>query len=113
MTKRWNPGSSETRLKFRGSAARLAGMTCMLLVAVAAFAQQLQPEPQAEPDQPSSPPGLLETLGRWFGDSKAKLDEQFKNTTDAAKGAADAAGQAAGAILGLPVTRVVIGRERC
>src|SRR5215475_11996161 len=113
MIRRWNPGSSNQPLRFRGTAVRLGAMASVLLVAAAALAQQPQPEPQAEPDPPLSPPAFLETLGRWFGDPKAKLDEQFKNTTDAAKGAVDAAGQATGAILGLPGTRVAIGRERC
>ena len=82
-----------------------------------AVAQENEPQPgsQAEQPQPSPAvqPWLLDALGRWFGDSKTRLDEQFKSTADAAKSAADAAGQATGAILGLPGTRIVIGRERC
>jgi len=110
MSRRWNPESSNKRLKFRLRAImRLAAVACVLLVASASFGQQPQPEPQAEPEHPASPPGLLETLGRWFGDSKAKIDDQIKSTTDAAKDA----GQATGAILGLPGARVAVGRQRC
>lgn len=102
------------RLRLSGLPARLAAMSCVVLIAAAAFAQNPQSEPQAEPDQPPvSRPSFFETIGRWLGDSKAMLDEQLKNTTDAAKEAAGAAGQATGTILGLPGTRVAIGRERC
>jgi hypothetical protein len=120
MTRCWNHRSSDTRPKVRRAVARLVATSCALLIASTALAQGPQPEPRGEPEPPTSRPGLVETLGRWFGDSKARIDEQLKSTTDAAKGAADAAkgaadaaGQATGAILGLPGTRVAIGRERC
>ena len=74
--------------------------------------------------QPAAPvpfqPGFIDVLERLLGDSKTRIDEQFKTTTDAAKGAVDAARDAARAasqatdtIVGLPGTRVVNGRERC
>lgn len=92
-------------------------MLLAAIAAIAAVAQEAQPQSQPEQsEQQQSPalhPGFLDALGRWLGDSKTKLDEQFKNTTDAAKGAADAAGQATGVFLGLPGTRIVNGRERC
>jgi hypothetical protein len=87
-------------------------VVCALLVAAAAHAQEAQPPQPAQP-VPSHQPGFIDAFGRWLGDSKAKIDEQIKSTTDAAKSAADAAGQAAGAIVSLPGTRVVNGRERC
>ena len=122
MTGHWNKSGSERRLSVLGAFPWLAVMACSLFIAAAAAAQEPQPQPQPEAPQagPPAPPPFLDALGRWFGDSKAKLDEQIKSTADAAKGAADAAkgaadaaGQATGAILGLPATRVAIGRERC
>jgi hypothetical protein len=92
---------------------------CTLLVMAPAVAQENESPPGSQAEQPESPPPpaaqpwLLDALGRWFGDSKTKLDEQFKTTTDVAKSAANAAGQATGVILGLPGARMVIGRERC
>jgi hypothetical protein len=69
-------------------------------------------------------PGFLDALGRWLDDSKAKLDDGIKSTKDAiggigtaatgaAKDAASAAQQATGAVIALPGTRMVGGRERC
>src|SRR5262249_46575035 len=84
--------------------------------------QAIQPQPvpsspQGAPQPPPFQPGFLDALGRWIGDSKSMIDDQFKSTTDAAKDAAKdaagAAGQATGVIMGLPGTRVVLGRERC
>ena len=107
---------------FRGMCVRLAALTVLVLTAGSVLAQDTQlppepePQPQAEPWPPQSPafqPGFLDALGRWFDDSKAKLDEGIKGTTGAAKDAAEAAGQATGAILGLPGTRIVTGRARC
>jgi hypothetical protein len=92
---------------------------------------QLQPAPQDAPaiapqvaPDLAFQPGFLDALGRWLGDSKAKIDEQLKTTQDAigglgtqatgaAKDAAGAAQQATGALIGLPAGRVVNGRERC
>ena len=89
---------------------------CVLPMGAVAVAQETPPQSgsrsaPAEPQQaPAFQPGFIDLFSRWLGDSKTMLDEQIKNSTNAAKGAADAAGQA---VLGLPVTRVVNGRERC
>ena len=123
MTGRWN--STRSGRQFRAAGAGVAGAAAVFLLAAAAGAQDAplplqapQPQPQAEPAQPPVfAPGFLDALGRWIGDSKSKLDEHLKSTTDAAKDAAkdatDAAVQGSGVILGLPGTRVVLGRERC
>jgi hypothetical protein len=125
MDRDWNTIGSDGRPNGRGVPARLAVVVSLFLMAEAVAAQdaQPQPDPQAQPQAappqgapqqpPAFQPGFLDALGRWIGDSKSKIDEQFKSTTDAAKDAAGAAGQATGVILGLPGTRVVLGRERC
>jgi hypothetical protein len=118
MIGHWNQTKSDSRRKCRVATTRFAAVACFLAIAAAAFAQEAEPQtqtqPRTDPNQfPAFQPGFLDALGRFLGDSKSKLDDQFKNTTDAARGAADAAGQATGAILGIPATRVVIGRERC
>jgi hypothetical protein len=120
MIGHWNQTESDSRRKCRVATTRFAAVACFLAIAAAAVAQEVEPQPQTQtqprtdPNQfPAFQPGFLDALGRFLGDSKSKLDDQFKNTTDAARGAADAAGQATGAILGIPATRVVIGRERC
>jgi len=106
--------------------------------AVAAHAQQPMPAPKDSPvvEPPVVPedafrPNLLDTLGRWLGDSKAKVDEQLKSTqevlgglgkgattivrdaADAAREAVGVAQQATDAVAGLPAARIVDGRERC
>ncbi len=114
----------------------LAALAGALVVAVPAPAQDAQPQPPSNPPAEPAPdpdfkPGFLEALGRWFGDSRSVIDGQLKSTedalkntqdalgglgtraTDSAKDAASAAREAAGAIAGLPFTRVVTGRERC
>jgi hypothetical protein len=111
---------------------RLGTLVCALLFAASVAAQEEQPERPAEPVEPpqttaptlpnpTSRPGFFDTLGRWIGRSRDKIDEQLKNTQDtlngigtsAAKDAAGAARQATGMIVGLPGARVVDGRERC
>jgi hypothetical protein len=84
---------------------------------------------------PAFQPGFIDALGRWLGDSKARIDEQLKSTQDVlkstqetidgigtqaggvakdvAKDAAGAAQQATGALVALPGTHLVNGRERC
>jgi hypothetical protein len=138
MTADWNKAGSTWQPKGRGVCACLAVVAFMVSAAAAQDAQPDPPTPLAPPSQlvppqaippqgaapsgapqqpPAFQPGFLDALGRWMGDSKSKLDEQFKTTTEAAKDAArdatGAAGEATGVILGLPGTRVVLGRERC
>ena len=111
----------------------------MLLGGGAASSQGAAPpssggEAVAAPKPPAPDPyqpGFLDALGRWFGNSKAKLDEGIKSTQDAikntqdafgdigtrasgaAKGAAGAAQEVTGSIVALPGTRIVSGREPC
>jgi hypothetical protein len=113
-------------------------LACALLIASSALAQdpRSQPPPGSSEAPPANPPasapapnsgfrpGLVEALGRLFDDSKAKLDEHIKGTqqtiggigsqaTEAVKDAAGAAKEATGAIVGLPGTGIVTGREIC
>jgi hypothetical protein len=104
--------------------ARRVAFALALLVAGAAVAQVAamaqETEQRTEPPPNAAPPpfGVLETLGRWLEDSKARIDNQIKSTADAAKDAAkdaaEKAGQATtGIMLGWPGTRVAQGRVRC
>jgi hypothetical protein len=97
----------------RAVTARRVAFALALLVAGAAMAQDAEPPPNAAPP----PVGILEALGRWLDDSKAKIDSQIKNTTDAArdaaKDAADKAGQATTGIMVWPGSKVAHGRVRC
>jgi hypothetical protein len=100
-----------------------ASLLLALLLAGAAAAQEA-PEP-AEP--PVARPGIFDVIERWFADSKAQIDNQIKGTQQAIEGAAkgtqqviegaakDAAkaGQAGGAMLGLPGSKLAQGRMRC
>ncbi len=92
-----------------------------LLMAFPLAAQEGQPLPE---QAPSSRPGFIDALGRWFGESKAALDSHLRTTQDAlgkvgthatgaVKDATGAAQQATGAIVGLPGARVITGRQRC
>jgi hypothetical protein len=90
-----------------------ASFLLMLLIVGTAVAQEAAPEP-AEP--PVARPGIFDVIERWLEDSKARIDNQVKGTQQAIEGAAkDAAkaGQAGGAMLGLPGTKVARGRVRC
>jgi hypothetical protein len=93
------------------TAGRASLLLALLLVGTAAA--QEAPEP-AEP--PVAPPGIFDVIGRWFEDSKARIDSQIKGTQRAIEGAAkDAAkaGQAGSAMLGWPGAKVAQGRVRC
>jgi hypothetical protein len=119
------------------SCAALGSFACMLasalFLASAAIAQDGQPSSPNDPAQnppavpapvPSFAPGFIDALGRWIGESSATLDSHLKTTqdaiggmgtqaTDAVKDAAGAAQQATGAVVGLPLTRMINGRQRC
>jgi len=88
---------------------RLAGAVLALLIAGPAVGQ----DEQAPAEPP--PASILETIGRWLDESRAKIDGQIKNTTDSARDAArDAAEKATtGVVLGWPGGNVVQGRVRC
>lgn len=128
-----------------GARARLVGcvlaLVAPMLLAQLASAQQ-SIEPQAPPPAQSEPPGIFESIGRWFDQGTAgfrshvqgaqnsfgALNEQAtattrnfgdtaaevgKNAFDAGITAADVTKDAVGAVAKLPLTRVVNGRERC
>jgi hypothetical protein len=117
------------------SCARVGALAFVLPLAGEVVAQEARPEvpndaaettapPQAPAPNPSFAPGFIDALGRWMGDSRAALDSQLKNTqeaiggigaqaTDALKGAAGAAQQATGAIVGLPAGQMISGRQLC
>jgi len=88
-----------------------------LLVAGAAAAQETEQRTEPPPSAAPPPFGVLETLGRWLEDSKARIDSHIKNTTDAAKDAAkdaaEKAGQATTGIVLWPGSKVAHGRVRC
>jgi hypothetical protein len=103
-----SPGS-QVNLHVRAATARRATFALVLLVAGAAAAQDSEPPPSAAPP----PAGLFDALGRWLGDSKSRIDNHIKNTTDAAKDAAEKAGQATTGIVLWPGSKVAHGRVRC
>jgi len=91
----------------RAATAWCAALVLALLAAGAVRAQDTEPPPEAQP-------GLFDVIGRWLEDSKARIDNHIKNTTDAAKDAAEKAGQAtSGLKLGWPGTKVAQGRVLC
>ena len=104
---------SKVNIHVNAATARATALVLALLVAGAAAAQDAEPPPNAAPP----PVGILEALGRWLDDSKAKIDSQIKNTTDAArdaaKDAAEKAGQATTGIVVWPGSKVAQGRVRC
>ena len=84
------------------------------------------PPPASQP--PSFQPGFLDAFSRFLNDSATRLNSQFsgaresaRNTmgglqgqaNDAARDAAGVAKDTAGAIVGLPNARIIVGRERC
>jgi hypothetical protein len=73
---------------------------------------QAQAEPPAVPP-PSYQPGFLDTLGRWFGDSRSALESQLKSTQEAIGNVGSQARDAAGSVVAIPGTRVVTGRQLC
>ncbi len=134
-------GNAVPRSALRGSFA-LCALAALALFAVAAGAQEAprpsidnpqaaQPAAQPVPAQPAPPrkePGFFDAMGRWFDQSAADFKSgmnKMKNSVDefndrAGKAAKDAAAAAKGAtdamtdaMVKLPGTRVVDGRERC
>jgi hypothetical protein len=116
----------------RGIRLAVASLACCLVVASAQAQQHAQPQPQPEfdggavPHQqpqaelpveaepiPSYRPGFLNALGRWFGDPKAALDSQFRNTQETLGTLGGQAKDAAGSVMALPGTRVITGRQLC
>jgi hypothetical protein len=95
---------ADGKLTTAGCASLLAAL---LLVGTAAAQEAPQ---QAEP--PFARPGIFDVIERWFEDSKARIDNQVKGTQQAIEDAAKA-GQAGGAMLGFPGSKVARGRVRC
>ena len=116
------------------SCARVGALAFLLPLAGGAVGQEVRPEvpndaaettaPAGPAPNPSSAPGFIDALGRWMGDSRAVINSQLKNTqeaiggigaqaTDAFKGAAGAAQQATGPILGRPAGQMITGRQLC
>ena len=105
-----------------------AGLGVLLLV-VAALAQDVQPGPSQAPPAsepappaaatpgPSFQPGFIDAFGRLLeqGAAKFKSDMQGaqENLDKLGKEARDAAKDATSGFVGLPGARVVTGRERC
>jgi hypothetical protein len=110
--------NASSRSYVKRATARRAVFALAFLVAGAAAAQETEQRTEPPPNAAPPPFGMLETLGRWLEDSKARIDNHIKNTTDAAKDAAkdaaEKAGQATtGMVLGWPGTKVAQGRVRC
>jgi hypothetical protein len=115
----------------------LGAAAVVLLFGCAVMAQEPQPPPGIPPAQEATrrDEGLLDAIGRWFGESAArfssnmratreKLDDIGDKASGAAKGAAgaakgaadvakDAAKDAADTVARLPSARIIAGRERC
>jgi hypothetical protein len=85
-------------------------------------AEPVPPPPDGPPKPPA--PDLFGTLGRWVDDSLGQVTSGWNNAretvggfgeraTDAAKGAAGAARDAASTVVRIPTTSIVTGRGRC
>jgi hypothetical protein len=117
-------------------------VAAMLVVVLAhapgpAVAEDARPPPpaQTQPQPAPSEPGIFESISRWFERGFANMKNGFKdakgnidnfgekaattgktigeNAAEAGKNAADATKGAVDAVVKLPKTRVVDGRERC
>jgi hypothetical protein len=91
---------------------------CLIVVAAQAQHENPGPAPQTEPPAAEAPPpgarpGFLDTLGRWFGDSKAAIDSQFRGTQETLGTLGGRAKDAAGSVAAIPGTRIITGRQLC
>ena len=97
----------------------VAALACCLIVGLSAQAQQpsqssaTDPQPPAAEASPSERPGFLDTIGRWFGDSKAAFDSQFRSTQETLGTFGNQAKDAAGTVAAIPGTRIITGRQIC
>jgi hypothetical protein len=75
---------------------------------------ELVPPPADAPPKPPTP-NLFGTIGKWMDDSLGQVTSGWNNAraTDAAKGAADAARDAASTVMRIPTTSIVTGRGHC
>jgi hypothetical protein len=117
---RWRKAGRRLLPEATSAGLRIGVVTLGLFITIPVEAQEAAPQPANEPvtpppanqaPNPSFQPGFIDALGRWMGDSKAALDSQLRSTqeaiggvgsqtTDAVKGATDAAQQATGVITG-------------
>jgi hypothetical protein len=107
---------------------RIWAIAALVLSVAPCAAQDLSRPPAGNPPVPAQSrgeaPGFFEALGRFFDRSAENFNSGVKDAqsaltgigstaTDAAKGAATVAKDATDAIVKLPSTRFVSGRERC
>jgi len=91
----------------------------------AAAVTEPQPPPaETQPQRRSGTPDLFSALGQWVDDSIGRMTSGWNNARDtvgglgdraneAAKGAADAARDAAATVVRIPTTSIVTGHEHC
>ncbi len=72
-----------------------------------------QAEPPAAEAAPSSRPGFLDALGRWFGNSKEAIDSSVRGTQETLGTLGNQARDAAGSVVAIPGTRIITGRQLC
>jgi len=126
----WNTISHRSHVGFRARAVFigcLAVLVAPLLMAQIAQAQQSDPPPAPVTEQ-REPRGLFEAIGRWFDQSTAgfrshilganrSFDELNQRAAATSKSIGDSAYEVTkdtvGAVAKLPMSRIVIGRERC
>ena len=96
----------------------MRGMMAFSLVLSSALAVAQEKQP------PKDEPGLLESVGRWFGEQGDKIGSTFKDAGKnvenfgheagvAAKSTVEGAKDAAGAVVRIPTARMVTGHEKC
>ena len=72
-----------------------------------------QVEPPAAEAAPSSRPGFLDALGRWFGNSKEAINSSVRGTQETLGTLGNQARDAAGSVVAIPGTRIITGRQLC
>ncbi len=101
-----------------GLAARIALGACAVLVTLCAHAEEPQPAapPQAA-NQPASPPGFIDAVGRWLQEgasgiksgvqgAQERLEQLGRQAQETTKGVT-------GAVVALPNARMFTAQERC
>ena len=120
-----NATADRSRGAARVTAALAGGMLVLLVGTLARAQDDVQTAPPPAEPPPLARPGFFDAIERFLDESKTKIDQQLKGTSEAAKdaatdvakgaaqGAADVADQASNALLGWPGAKVVRGRVRC
>jgi hypothetical protein len=132
-------GSRRTRFQIRQHGLALAGALALGALTVGAVCAQSSEPP---PSPPQDKPGVFEAIGRWFDDGASRFNEHLrgakqrmdqvgddaatnskqiedgaaeigKGAAEVGKGAAEATKNAVDAVVRLPTSRVMRGRERC